>query len=102
MRHLERSRRKRPGESDKILRFAVAAVLLLFLVAGIVVAVRLMNPRVDATEGRKRLEEVASADVQEIDAKIQKLEAEERKEKREAEDRSYNEIFAGLCFWGTL
>ena len=65
MRKSGRSRRKRPGESDKILRFAVAAVLLLFLVAGIVVAVRLMNPRVDATEGRKRLEEVASADVQE-------------------------------------
>lgn len=70
MRKSGRSRRKRPGEGDKILRFAVAAVLLLFLVAGIVVAVRLMNPRVDATEGRKRLEEVASADVQEIDAKI--------------------------------
>ena len=59
-----------------------------------------MNPRVDATEGRKRLEEVASADVQEIDAKIQELEAEERKEKRESEDRSYNEIFAGTLLLG--
>lgn len=100
MRKSGRSRWKRPGEGDKILRFAVAAVLLLFLVAGIVVAVRLMNPRVDATEGRKRLEEVASADVQEIDAKIQELEAEERKEKRESEDRSYNEIFAGTLLLG--
>ena len=59
MRKSGRSRRNRPGDSDKILRFSVAAVLFLFLVAGIVVGIRLMNPRVDATEGRKRLEEVA-------------------------------------------
>ena len=38
--------------------------------------------------------------MQEIDAKIQELEAEERKEKRESEDRSYNEIFAGTLLLG--
>lgn len=97
----KRDRRKYwMGEEDKVLRVAVTAVIVLFAVGALIVVLRLLNPRVDASEGQKLLKELGQADVQTVDARIQELEKEERKAKREAEGISNNEIFAGTMTLG--
>ncbi len=62
---------KEKMEPDKVLRFAIVAVILLFLIGALIIGTRMMNPRVDATEGVKKLTELEDANVQKIDAKIQ-------------------------------
>ena len=93
-------KRKRAGEEDRILRFGVTAGAALLIIGVIVVLVRMMHLRVDPTEGEKRLKELAKANVQEIDAKIQKLEKEERQASEEWQNRSYNEKFANCLILG--
>lgn len=80
-------RKKRSGEKDRILRLAVMAVIVLFVAGGIVVGIRLLNPRVDATEGRKLLREMEQTDVTSVEKEIQALEdAEtEAEEKRKSQ-----------------
>ena len=63
-----------------MLRFAIVAVILLFLIGALIIGTRMMNPRVDATEGVKKLTELEDANVQKIDAKIQELEQTEADE----------------------
>ena len=46
---------KEKMEPDKVLRFAIVAVILLFLIGALIIGTRMMNPRVDATEGVKKL-----------------------------------------------
>ena len=48
---------KEKMEPDKVLRFAIVAVILLFLIGALIIGTRMMNPRVDATEGVKKLTE---------------------------------------------
>ena len=60
---------KEKMEPDKVLRFAIVAVILLFLIGALIIGTRMMNPRVDATEGVKKLTELEDANVQKIDAK---------------------------------
>ena len=64
---------KEKMEPDKVLRFAIVAVILLFLIGALIIGTRMMNPRVDATEGVKKLTELEDANVQKIDAKINRL-----------------------------
>ena len=64
---------KEKMEPDKVLRFAIVAVILLFLIGALIIGTRMMNPRVDATEGVKKLTELGDANVQKIDAKIQEF-----------------------------
>lgn len=80
-------RKKRSGEKDRILRLAVMAVIVLFVAGGVVVGIRLLNPRVDATEGRKLLREMEQTDVTSVEKEIQALEdAEtEAEEKRKSQ-----------------
>lgn len=80
-------RKKRSGEKDRILRLAVMTVIVLFVAGGIVVGIRLLNPRVDATEGRKLLREMEQTDVTSVEKEIQALEdAEtEAEEKRKSQ-----------------
>ena len=63
---------KEKMEPDKVLRFAIVAVILLFLIGALIIGTRMMNPRVGATEGVKKLTELEDANVQRIDAKIQR------------------------------
>lgn len=93
-------KRKRAGEEDRILRFGVTAGAALLIIGIIVVAVRMVHLRVDPTEGEKRLKELAKANVQEVDAKIQKLEKEERQASEEWQNRSYNEKFTNCLILG--
>lgn len=88
------------GEEDRVLRMAVTMAAVLFMIAASVVAVRMTNLRVDASEGEKKLEELAKADVQEIDAKIQELEKEERQSSEEWLSRSNDEKFANSMILG--
>ena len=44
-------------EQDKILRMAVIVVVVILIIGGIIVAVKLLNPRVDMTDGTKKLPE---------------------------------------------
>ena len=45
---------KEKMEPDKVLRFAIVAVILLFLIGALIIGTRMMNPRVDATEETDR------------------------------------------------
>lgn len=91
---------RRFGEEDKVLRFAVAAVIVLFVIGIAVIAVRMMNLRVDASEGEKKLEELSKVDVQKIDEEIQALEKAERMADEEWQNRPDNEKFAGSLILG--
>lgn len=89
----KKRRTKRPGEEDKVLRMAVTVVIVLFVIAFIVVGMRLANPRVDTSEGEKKLKEINSADVKTVDAQIQQLEEEEEKADAERKKRPNKEKF---------
>lgn len=93
-------KRRRVREEDRILRYGIMVGVFLLMVGVIVVAVRLRQLRADTTEGEKRLKEMAKADVQEVDAKIRKLEKEERKSSREWQNSSYNEMFSECLVLG--
>ncbi len=93
-------KRKRAGEEDRILRFGVTVGITLLVIGVIIVAVRMMHLRVDPSEGEKKLKELAKVDVQEIDAKIQELEKQERQASEEWQNRSYNEKFTNCLILG--
>ena len=97
-----RNGRKRVNreEQDKVLRMAVTAVVVLLIIGGIIVAVKLMNPRVDITEGTKKLKELEKADVKAAEAKINKIEEAERAADEERKSRPVNERFANSLVVG--
>lgn len=93
-------RRRYPKEKDRVLRFAVMAVFLLFAVGGSAVWVRMQNPRVDASEGRQRLKDMESVDIEAIDVKIQELAAAELAAEEERKARPIEEKFAAAIVLG--
>lgn len=81
-----------------MLRFAIVAVILLFLIGALIIGTRMMNPRVDATEGVKKLTELEDANVQKIDAKIQELEqTEAERRQRGKQSLQKKKWMAALC-----
>ena len=86
---------KEKMEPDKVLRFAIVAVILLFLIGALIIGTRMMNPRVDATEGVKKLTELEDANVQKIDAKIQELE--QMRRQRGKQSLQKKKWMAALC-----
>ena len=93
-------RKRRSGEKDRVLRFSVMTVIVLFVIGITVIVLRMMNLRVDASAGEKKLKELSQADVQEIEAKIQELEKAERQADEEWQNRPNNEKFAGSLILG--
>ena len=91
---------KEKMEPDKVLRFAIVAVILLFLIGALIIGTRMMNPRVDATEGVKKLTELGDANVQKIDAKIQELEQTEADEAAAWKAKSAKEKMDGCIVLG--
>ena len=91
---------KEKMEPDKVLRFAIVAVILLFLIGALIIGTRMMNPRVDATEGVKKLTELEDANVQKIDAKIQELEQTEADEAAAWKAKSAKEKMDGCIVLG--
>ena len=91
---------KEKMEPDKVLRFAIIAVILLFLIGALIIGTRMMNPRVDATEGVKKLTELEDANVQKIDAKIQELEQTEADEAAAWKAKSAKEKMDGCIVLG--
>lgn len=87
-------------EPDKVLRFAIIAVILLFLIGALIIGTRMMNPRVDATEGVKKLTELEDANVQKIDAQIQELEQTEADEAAAWKAKSAKEKMDGCIVLG--
>ena len=75
-------------EKDHVLRTAVILATVIIVLGGIVVAVRLNNPKQDTTKGRKILSEMDRTDVGKVNKKIQKLEEEERVKEEAADNRS--------------
>lgn len=90
------------AEEDRVLRLAVTMMILLFIAGGAVVALRMRNLRVDSTAGEKKLEELAKADVNKIDKKIQKLEKKEEKAYEERQNRTNSEKFADCLILGDV
>lgn len=93
-------KKKRAGEEDRVLRFAVMAVIVLFIIGIIIVAVKLMNPRVDSSEGKKKLAELSEADVQSVEAKIQELEQAEADADAQWQEKSASEKLEGCLIIG--
>lgn len=91
---------KEKMEPDNVLRFAIVAVILLFLIGALIIGTRMMNPRVDATEGVKKLTELEDANVQKIDAKIQELEQTEADEAAAWKAKSAKEKMDGCIVLG--
>ena len=91
---------KEKMEPDKVLRFAIIAVILLFLIGALIIGTRMMNPRVDATEGVKKLTELEDANVQKIDAQIQELEQTEADEAAAWKAKSAKEKMDGCIVLG--
>ena len=91
---------KEKMEPDKVLRFEIVAVILLFLIGALIIGTRMMNPRVDATEGVKKLTELEDANVQKIDAKIQELEQTEADEAAAWKAKSAKEKMDGCIVLG--
>ena len=87
-------------EPDHILRTAVMLAVLIFVIGGIIVAVRLNNPKEDTARGTKVLTEMNNVDVAKVNKKIQKLEEAERKAKQEADERPASEKFADCLVIG--
>lgn len=92
--------KKKMGEEDQILRFAVIAVVLLFVIGIVIVAMKLMNPRVDASEGTKKLTELGAADVSAVDARIQELEQAEMDAALQWQEKSASEKLEGCLIIG--
>ena len=69
---------------------ALITVGVLFIIAVIVVAGRMNNLRADPTEGEKKLEQMAKADAERTEVRIQELQQERTKEK-EDEDTEGNQ-----------
>ena len=91
---------KEKMEPDNVLRFAIVAVILLFLIGALIIGTRMMNPRVDATEGVKKLTELEDANVQKIDAQIQELEQTEADEAAAWKAKSAKEKMDGCIVLG--
>ena len=84
-------------EKDHVLRTAVILATVIIVLGGIVVAVRLNNPK---QKGRKILSEMDRTDVGKVNKKIQKLEEEERVKEEAADNRSVSEKFADCLILG--
>lgn len=93
-------KKKHFEENDRVFHLSVAAGAALLVIGIIVLAVRIMHPRVDSSEGEKRLKELAKVNVQEVDARIQELEKKERQSSEDWQNRSYNEKFANCLILG--
>lgn len=87
-------------EKDHVLRTAVILATVIIVLGGIVVAVRLNNPKQDTTKGRKILSEMDRTDVGKVNKKIQKLEEEERVKEEATDNRSVSEKFADCLILG--
>lgn len=96
----DKKRNKTEEEHDKVLRTAVIVVILLLIIGGVIVAIRLANPRADIEEGAKKLEQLSKRDVSKIDARIQELEKAEKAADEEWQNRSLNEKFANSLVLG--
>lgn len=91
---------KEKREPDKVLRFAVIAVVCLFFIGAVIIGTRMMNPRVDATEGVKKLTELEDANVQKIDTQIKELEQTESDEVAAWNAKSAKEKMDGCIVLG--
>lgn len=99
---MKRSKNIKEGteEKDRVLRMAIAVVVALFVVGVIVVALRMMNLRVNASEGEKKLAQFEKLDVQEIEEEIRELEKAEREADEEWQNRPASEKFSGSLIMG--
>ncbi len=87
-------------EKDNVLRIAVTLVIALLAIGIIVVAVKLMNPKVDTDQGMAFLKKMDKKDVATVEKKVQALEDEERAADEEWANRPVKEKFAGAFIIG--
>lgn len=100
MKDENRKRWSKGEEQDKILHMAVIVVVVLLIIGGIIVAVKLLNPRVDITKGTEKLKELEQADLKAAESKIEELEEAERAADEERKSRPVNERFANCLVLG--
>lgn len=93
-------KRKHFAGEDRVLRFAVTMMIVLLMIGTVIVGLRMRNLRVDSSKGEEKLKELAERDVEEIDARIKKLEEEEEKVLEERKNRTNGEKFADCLILG--
>lgn len=92
----------RQNNEDRVLRIAVAAVIILFIAGAIVVGVRSLNPRPDTTEGVKRLNDESKTSVETVQTEIAALDEAEASAQEEKSKRSNKEIFKSTLIIGDV
>ncbi|MGN1166995.1 MAG: SGNH/GDSL hydrolase family protein [Lachnospiraceae bacterium] len=95
-----KSANQRKSNEDKVLRTAVMAVIVLFVVGALIVGIKSLNPRPDTTEGVKKLAEMEKADIKEIEKELQTLDDKETREQEERDSRPNSEKFKNTLIIG--
>lgn len=94
------NKNNRRSNEDQILRMAIAAVVILFVVGAVFVGIKSLNPRPDISEGVKRLKAMEKADVSAAEKEIKALDKAEAKELEAKSKRSKKEIFENTLILG--
>lgn len=93
---------KAPYENneDRVLRTAVVAVIVLFLLGALIVGVRSLNPRPDTAEGEKKLEQMEKLDLGTVEKELETLDAKEAAAQEEKDKRPNSEKFENTLVLG--
>lgn len=91
---------KKYKNEDKVLRTAIILVILLLALGGIFVWIKSRNPRPDIAKGVAKLEAMDKASVQDVEKKIDALDAQEAREQEERSKRPLSEKFENVIIFG--
>lgn len=98
----QKKKMKKRGRTneDRVLRMAIAAVIILFALGAVFVGIKSLNPRPDIEEGIARLKKLDEVKVSDVESEIAVLDEEEAKELEALSKRSNKEIFKNTVIIG--
>lgn len=94
------SRAPYESNEDRVLRTAVAAVIVLFLLGALIVGIKSLNPRPDTTEGEKKLAQMERTDLGTVEQELEELDAKEAAAQEEKDKRPNSEKFENTLILG--
>lgn len=97
---MAQSKKKLKSSEDKVLKTAVMAVIILFLIGIVVILIGYLNPKPDISEGVSKLEEMDQVKVSSVEKKLRVLEDKEAEEQEAKKNRSNEEIFEKTVLFG--
>lgn len=100
VRQRKKTKATKHNNEDRVLRMAIMAVIVLFIMGAIAIAFRMLNPRPDTTEGMDRLEEMAKFSVEETEKELGQIDSALKKADEERAKRPNSEKFQGTFILG--